>query len=153
MYHITQPLTGHGEDAAAILRALPQWFGIEEATQHYIDYVNDNPTFFAQNSDETVGFLSLYHHAPHAAEIYVMGVLPSHHRQGIGRQLLQAAEAHCREQEIRFLQVKTLSDKHPDTGYAKTRQFYLGVGFTPLEEFPELWGKHNPCLQMIKYLG
>jgi hypothetical protein len=26
------------------------------------------------------------------------------------------------------------------------------MGFRPLEEFPELWGDANPCLQMIKSL-
>ena len=27
------------------------------------------------------------------------------------------------------------------------------MGFRPLQEFPELWGKENPCLQMVKGLG
>ena len=83
-------------------------------------------------------------------KIYAMGVLPDYHRQGIGRALLQATETYLRDNGTTFLQVKTLSDQHPDEGYAKTRQFYYGVGFAKLEEFPDLWGKHNPCLQMVK---
>ena len=51
-----------------------------------------------------------------------------------------------------FLQVKTLSDKHPDAGYAKTRAFYLAMGFRLLEEFPDLWGPTNPCWQLMKAL-
>ncbi len=34
MITIHPPETGKGDVAAAILRALPDWFGIEEATQH-----------------------------------------------------------------------------------------------------------------------
>lgn len=143
-------MTGSGKHAQAILRALPKWFGIEEATQRYINFANENLTFTATINEQVVGFLSIEQHSPQAAEIYAMGVLPEYHRQGIGHALLQATEKYLRDNGVVFLQVKTLSDKHPDVGYAKTRQFYYGVGFVPLEEFPELWGKHNPCLQMIK---
>jgi ribosomal protein S18 acetylase RimI-like enzyme len=90
---------------------------------------------------------------PAAAEIHVMAVLPTHHRQGIGRALVTTAEAHLQQQGVRFLQVKTLSEKHPDAGYAKTRAFYQGMGFTPLEEFVDLWGEGYPCLQMLKVVG
>ncbi len=45
---------------------------------------------------------------------------------------------------VEFLQVKTLSAKHPDAGYGRTRQFYLAMGFRPLQEFPTLWGEANP---------
>ena len=44
-----------------------------------------------------------------------------------------------------FLQVKTLSAKHPDEGYEKTRAFYLAYGFRPLEEFPDLWSPESPA--------
>ena len=50
------------------------------------------------------------------------------------------------------LQVKTLSESHPDAGYAKTRAFYRAMGFHPLEEFKTLWGEANPCLLMVKKL-
>ena len=46
--------------------------------------------------------------------------------------------------------VKTLSERHPDKNYAKTRDFYEKCGFRVFEEFPELWGEANPCLYMIK---
>ena len=52
---------------------------------------------------------------------------------------------------VEFLQVKTLGPSHPDPGYARTRQFYAGVGFQPLEEITGLW-PGNPCLIMIKTL-
>jgi hypothetical protein len=58
-----------------------------------------------------------------------------------------------RGQGVEYLQVKTLSDAHPDAGYARTRAFYQAMGFRPLQELPELWGEENPCLQMVKGLG
>lgn len=82
-----------------------------------------------------------------------MAVAPSHHRRGVGLALLEAAEAYLRNQGVRFLQVKTLSDSHDSPEYARTRRFYYAAGFEPLQEFPTLWDKANPCLQMIKWLG
>lgn len=64
---------------------------------------------------------------------------------------MKATEDLAREYGVKFLQVKTLGASHPDTYYAKTRQFYEGYGFTPLEEH-DLWGEDTPCLVLIKPL-
>jgi hypothetical protein len=52
-----------------------------------------------------------------------------------------------------FLQVKTLGPSNGDAGYALTRQFYLAMGFAPVEELTALWGPESPCLIMIKALS
>ncbi len=148
---IRGPLLGQSAVCADILRALPEWFGIEDATQHYIDFIADHPTFVANQRGQTVGFLTLKQHFPQSAEIYVMGVRPDYHRQGIGRALVEAAEQHLRQENTLFLQVKTLGAAHPDPDYQKTRAFYLGVGFVPLEEFENLW-ERLPALQLVKRL-
>lgn len=152
MIEIKPPTLGLSAEAATILRALPEWFGIEEATQSYIKDAGENPTLLALSDNQPVGFLTLLQHSPSAAEIYVMGVLPTYHRKGIGRRLIEAAEQHLRTTNTTFLQVKTLSDKHPDEGYKRTRAFYQAMGFVLLEEFPDLWGPTNPCWQLIKTL-
>ena len=155
MIEIQAPALGLSLAVGPILRALPQWFGIEESTQMYIREAGQHPTLLAVDTKRenlAVGFLTLMQHSKTASEIYVMGVVPQAHRQGVGRLLLQAAETSVREQGGLFLQVKTLSDKHPDQGYQKTRAFYLAMGFTLLEEFPDLWGPANPCWQLIKCL-
>ena len=133
--------------AEAVLRDLPEWFGIEEATQSYIDEAAALPTFAA--SDES-GFLCLRQHADRAAEIHVMGVRRSHHRHGIGRELVRAAERWCADRGIEYLQVKTVADSSPSPEYAQTRAFYLALGFVPLEVFPELWDEWNPALLLVK---
>ena len=136
-----------------ILAALPDWFGRPDANQHYMEFVETHLTFVAYADGAPVGFLTLQQHFPHSAEIYVMGVLPTYHRHGIGRKLVDVAEQHLRANGTRFFQVKTLGAAYPDEGYRKTRLFYLGVGFMPLEEFEDFWGANTPALQLVKILG
>jgi coenzyme F420-0:L-glutamate ligase / coenzyme F420-1:gamma-L-glutamate ligase len=135
--------------AEHVLRDLPEWFGIEEATRSYIDGAASLPTL-AVGDD---GFLCLKPHTPGAAEIWVMGVRRAAHRRGIGRALVRAAEAWCAANGVEYLQVKTLADTKDDPNYARTRAFYLALGFTPLEVFPDLWDPWNPALQLVKRLG
>lgn len=136
-----------------ILRSLPQWFGIEEATAQYIRDTDTMPTLIAKAEDRVVGFLTLREHNRYAAEIHVMAVRPEFHRQGIGSALVMEAERFLADRQFEYLQVKTLSPAHPDASYALTRKFYTAVGFRPLEEFRELWGEASPCLQMVKRIG
>ena len=131
-----------------MLRDLPEWFGIEEATAAYIRDVRDLDTFAVDD----VGLLSVKLHNPRAAEVYVMGVARDHHRQGIGRALLAAAEDDLRERGVEYLQVKTLGPSRESEGYARTREFYEACGFVALEEFPDLW-PGNPALLLVKRLG
>ena len=91
-------------------------------------------------------------HTPYAAEVCVMGVRPEHRRRGIGRRMLELADTWLRERDIEYLQLKTLSPRHPDRGYVKTRAFYHACAYRPLEEFPELWAPDQPALQLIKAL-
>jgi ribosomal protein S18 acetylase RimI-like enzyme len=150
---IQGPLLEQSKICKPILRALPDWFGIEESTQAYVQDTAVLPTFIARDGNRPVGFLTLKQHSDYAAEIQVMGVLPAWHRRGVGQALLVASEAHLRQLGVEFLQVKTLSSRHPDLFYGRTRAFYLSLGFRPLEEFPTLWDEANPCLQLIKMLG
>jgi len=144
------PLTGQGKACAGILRALPDWFGIPEAVDRYEREIDTLPTWLALDGEAVVGFLSLKQHYPHAAELYVMGVLPAWHRRGIGRRLAALAEAWLRDQGVEYWQVKTLGPSHPDEHYAATRAFYESLGFRPLEEFTQIWDEHNPCLILVR---
>jgi GNAT superfamily N-acetyltransferase len=96
--------------------------------------------------------MSIKRHSAQAAELYVLGVRAEHHRQGIGRMLLDAVEQWLEAQGVCFLQVKTLSASACSAEYDRTRRFYEAMGFVPLEEFPKLWSERNPCLMMIKSL-
>jgi GNAT superfamily N-acetyltransferase len=131
----------------AVLRSLPEWFGIEEATAAYIRDVAELPTFAAGDD----ALLSLKLHFPRAAEVYVMGVRRERHRDGLGRALLGAAEEWLRARGGQYLQVKTLGPSRPDENYARTRAFYEAMGFVPLEELHGLW-EGSPALILVKHL-
>jgi len=133
------------------MRSLPDWFGIEEAIVEYRQAVGDMETWVADRADEILGFLTLHEHNDSSAEIHVMAVRPGSHRQGVGRALVDHAEALLAKRSIEFFQVKTLGPSRPDEHYAQTRGFYEALGFRPLEE-NALWGERNPCLIMIKHL-
>jgi GNAT superfamily N-acetyltransferase len=141
---------GAGDTCRNILGALPSWFGIPASVENYVAVADRSPTVIASLEGREIGMLTVVRHSPYAAELYVMGVLPDFHRQGVGQALLQYAEGMLAADGVGFLQVKTLSPSKPDAGYENTRAFYFSCGFRPLEEFPDLWGPDDPALQMIK---
>jgi ribosomal protein S18 acetylase RimI-like enzyme len=149
---IKGPLYGQGDVCRAILDALPGWFELAEANAQYVVNAEVLPSLVARCEDRVVGLLMFKTHTPYAAEIVLLGVPPEYHRQGIGRALVAAAEAHLCAEGIEYLQVKTLGPSHPDPGYAGTRAFYERLGFRPLEEILTVWDANNPCLIYVKAL-
>jgi ribosomal protein S18 acetylase RimI-like enzyme len=144
-----QPI-GSGSVCRTILGTLPTWFGVSRIRRGLRGRGRTVPSVIASLDGEDIGFLTLVHHSPYASEVYVIAILPDHHRRGIGRKVLKHVEGSLARAGVEFLQVKTLSDKHPDEGDEKTRALYLAYGFRPLEEFPELWSPESPALQLVK---
>lgn len=139
--------------AKIILEDLPEWFGIPEAREEYIETSTELPMIVAFYKQQPIGFISLKQHFSQTAEYYVLGIKKEYHRKGIGTQMSQYTEKWAQAQKIRYVQVKTLSADHPDKFYLRTRLFYEQIGFVPLEVFPTLWGIENPCLLMVKKIG
>ena len=135
-----------------VLRQLPDWFGIEESIVEYVYGVKETVFFIAVVDNRSIGFLSLKFNNEYTSEIYAMGILEEYHNMGIGRDLVEKAMDYSRRNGYQFFMVKTLGEAHPDKNYQKTREFYKKVGFYPLEELKELWGKENPCLLMVQSL-
>jgi len=135
-----------------VLRALPSWFGLEFAIVNYTQEVREMPFYAAFDGEKPVGFVAIKDHNEFTAEIWVMGIYTEYHRHGIGRELIRWCEDYCTTTGREFLTVKTLDESRASKSYEKTRLFYLGVGFRPLEVFPLHWDKDNPCLFMAKYL-
>lgn len=148
---IKEPMLAKERICEQIMRSLPQWFGIETAIVQYVKDIEQLPTFIAVEDNQTIGFLTIKIHNQFAAEIYVMGVLPQFHRNGIGSSLINKAEKFLKQDNVEYLQVKTLGESHPDKYYALTRNFYLQMGFKPIEEFSQIW-EDTPCLLMVKGL-
>ena len=155
MHKITQ-IENPGQKANLcnhILRALPNWFGNEPAIVDYAEKAQLMPFWAAFDRETPVGFVALKVHNAHTSEVCVMGILEAYHRHGIGKQLISCCESHCRDNQTEYLSVKTLDASAQSNSYAKTRLFYLAMGFRPLEVFPLHWDEENPCLFMAKYLG
>jgi GNAT superfamily N-acetyltransferase len=144
------------DDVERLLRMLPTWFGIESSVVEYVEAARSLPAYVAWPADRQesrpAGVLLAVRHYPRSAEIYLMAVDPSWHRTGVGRALVTALEADLIADGVEFLQVKTQGPTRPDAGYERTRLFYAGVGFQPLEEIQGFWGE-LPCLIMIKSLA
>lgn len=136
----------------AVLRSLPQWFGIEDALQMYARDSARLPTFAVVDDGAIVGFLALRQHFAAAWEVHCVAVRAEARNRGLGRALFAHSEAWLLQRGARVLQVKTIAEARPDPNYAQTRAFYARLGFEPLEVFPELWHPRNPCLQLVKWL-
>ncbi|HEY8390745.1 MAG TPA: GNAT family N-acetyltransferase [Clostridia bacterium] len=135
-----------------ILSTLPQWFGTSEAVQIYVRQSSNSPFFAYVVDDKYVGLLFLKVHNDYSAEICAMGVLEDYRRQGIGRALMNKCLEYCEQNNIEYLQVKTLDSSFPDYYFKITRDFYTAMGFKPLECIPSLWDEESPCLIMIMHV-
>jgi hypothetical protein len=73
------------EEAAsceAILRALPDWFGIERSIGGYRHDLEEMETYVVELVGSIAGFLTVNQHNPHTAEIQVLAVRREYYRHG-----------------------------------------------------------------------
>lgn len=127
-----------------ILEALPEWFGIAEAREEYINESIKYPFFSAFDEDIPIGFVYLKQTGTSTIELAAMGVLRKYHHQGVGTDLIAVAKEYAYKQKYLFLQVKTVKMGCYEL-YDQTNRFYLAQGFHEFEVFPTLWDTHNPC--------
>jgi N-acetylglutamate synthase and related acetyltransferases len=142
----------YASDCAALLDALPDWFGIPEANAEYLAGLAQLPSWVAIREGKAVAAISLQQHFPTAFEITFMAVHPDYHRQGFGSALVKHVESEARRLGGHWLHVKTLSPSHPDPFYARTREFYAALGFAPLFTSDAFWGSANPAVILVKTL-
>ncbi|SDT39500.1 GNAT family N-acetyltransferase [Microlunatus soli] len=134
-----------------ILRALPDWFGIEDAILGYVEDARSKTSYLAIDDGRTVGVALLESHFPQSVELHLIAVHPNYRRQGIGKQLLAQIEDDLREQSVSLFQVKTVGASFDHAGYAETRAFYRSRGFLALEEMNGIsWD--GPTVIMVKPL-
>jgi ribosomal protein S18 acetylase RimI-like enzyme len=134
-----------------LMRALPDWFGIEEAIGRYEADLRSLDGFAAWDDNRMVGFVGLKRYGVHAVEINVIAVHPDYRRQGIGSHLLRMVEAHAVTSDTKFLHTKTVAPSRPNAAYAESREFWRAHGFIPMDEH-DLWGSENLCLVLVRVL-
>ena len=122
---------------ARVLDALPGWFGRTDAKARYVAAAAGHTTFAATENGRQVGVLTLADATPDAAEIDVMGVLPEAQGRRHGTRLIAAAEGWARAHGKSVLSVRTVSARHEDEFYARTRAFYRRTGFRAAAELAQ----------------
>ena len=130
--------------ARLILEALPDWFGIPEAREAYIEESAEQFFAAAYDGESPIGFICLKETGRDTAELAVLGVLKEYHRKGAGTALFETAKEAAKERGYSFLQVKTVQMGYY-AEYDDTNRFYLALGFKEFEVFPTLWDECNPC--------
>ncbi|MPQ44812.1 GNAT family N-acetyltransferase [Clostridium tarantellae] len=130
--------------AREILFNLPEWFGLTESTEEYINCSKEMPFWVDIEYNETRGFITLKETSPYTVEIYVMGVLKKFHRNKIGYDLFKTSYNYAKEQGYLYIQVKTVKEGIYEE-YNRTVEFYKNLGFKEFECFPTLWDEWNPC--------
>ena len=136
---------------AEVLKDLPEWFGIPESTQAYIEEAKDLQVWAAYQESDLTSLVSLAYSSEDCAEIDCLGVKKAYQGRGIGSQLLATLESEA-SKNVDFLQVKTVAEGS-NKDYDRTNIFYGSLGFKKLEIFPQLWGSQNPCQILIKKMG
>lgn len=127
-----------------ILEALPDWFGLPESREEYIQDSIGKLFFCAYKNKKPIAFLYLKQTGKETVELAVMGVLKEYHRNGIGKSLFEYAKNIISEKGYLFIQVKTVQMGKFES-YDKTNKFYIALGFKEFEIFPILWDEWNPC--------
>jgi len=148
-------VTDSGQRSAlcgSLISDLPGWFGQEKANRKYVEQIAELQTFGVFSGETCLGLIALRPHFRDTLEIWWMGVRPEHHRQGIGRILMDQAVTYGREMHQRQLILMTVSELSDDVGYARTRAFYQYMGFRPLLRFNED-DPVSPMMWMMKPLA
>jgi GNAT superfamily N-acetyltransferase len=136
----------------AIVRGLPDWFGMEEGIEQARTAVRSHDGLVAvDENDDLVGFLTWSRPRPASAEITWMAVRADRRRHGHGRALIEGLTERLVAEGTGLVFVKTLSDTEPYEPYAETRRFYDSMGFQPALDL-DLWGPQNPALLYVRVL-
>lgn len=130
----------------SILSELPDWFGAFDIYKDYMDDLKTRPVFVMRKGADTRAIMVLTKLTHAAVDIHLLAVRPEFHGLGIGKALVETAKDYGRSNGAKFLTVKTLGPSTENVAYSKTRMFYVAVGFEPLEEIADFWGKGYPML-------
>jgi GNAT superfamily N-acetyltransferase len=129
------------EACVSVLAALPQYFTPDthdDLRGRFADCI----VYVADDDGEVIGMAMLQPQYA-AAEIYYAGVLPSRHREGIGRRIISTM---LEATDLPVIEVKTLDASAGYEPYVATRAFWEAMGFVQIDCIDPLpgWQPGNP---------
>jgi GNAT superfamily N-acetyltransferase len=130
---------------------LPEYFGLPDCNKAYAEGVRTRINFAAKSDGQETALLSLEFPYPKTSQVYWMGVLKSHHEQGVGHLLMNEAVKYAQIHGALTMTVETLAPSCCDENYLKTYQFYEKEGFRPLFDRQPV-GYEYPMVYMLKNL-
>lgn len=133
------------EACDAIVRGLPDWFGLQEGIEECAAAVRSHAGLVAIDEGRLSGFLTYERRTSTWWEITWIATRVDLRGTGVGTRLVDGLLDRLPD-DARAVLVRTLSDRDGDPGpeYAATRAFYLARGFVPVAEL-DIWGPENPC--------
>jgi GNAT superfamily N-acetyltransferase len=147
---------GAGELARClgIAEALPDYFSASGLAILSAD-LQRHVVLVSVRDDAIDGFITLDKKSDAVQEIGWLAVDPKAQSDGLGSQLIEAAERSACDAGAALLEVKTLAPKEGAANYDGTRRFYERHGFACVEiidPFPG-WDPGNPCAIYVKGLS
>lgn len=136
-----------------IAKQLKEYF-TDKAISKMRNDLQEQMLYIAQDSDQVVGYVSIYIKSPDVAEILWMAVEPKLQNKGFGTALLEYIISDLKHEGIKFIEVKTLSKDIDYLPYELTRKFYEKMGFIHIETIDSYpgWEIGNPCSIFVKKL-
>ena len=131
MIYIRQVLSEDHGSIVEIAKALyPRWFN-ELGLEQIVRDLQTEQGLVALDEGRVVGF-AVYSTDENSkiAELIWIAVRPELHRKGMGRALVNALEETLTRQGFRAIEVSTVAPTIEYEPYARTREFYYGVGFS-----------------------
>lgn len=112
---------------------------VERAISEELGRIGDyyGEAFWVAEDDGVIGMVGIERHSQDTAELRRMAVARAHRRKGIGRALLAAAEAFCRQAGYRKVMLSTSELQSP------ARRLYESSGYGPAREERDAPASHK----------
>ncbi|HEV2491594.1 MAG TPA: N-acetyltransferase [Terriglobia bacterium] len=122
--------------------------GVSYSRQELDDFIHDgdSTTWVAESDADLVGFLVANREPPHAAHIITIDVVEEWRRRGVGRALMDAAEAWAGQENLAVIYLETAVDN------TVAQRFYESRGYERFRRLEHYYNNGAAAWIMVKRL-